>query len=65
MIAAIGANLVEDWYLPRQIVQRQVRVEPNPAAVARYDDGYRLFREAQTTFTPLAHRLSAAQRRPA
>ncbi len=65
LVASIGANLVEDWYLPRQIVQRQVRVEPNPQAVARYENGYRLFREAQTTLTPLAHRLSAAQRRPA
>jgi xylulokinase len=63
-VAAVGTNLVQDWYLPRQIVQRQARVEPHPETVARYEDGYRLFLDAQERLTPLAHGLSAGQRRP-
>jgi len=63
LVAAIGAGLVDDWHLPRRIVQKQTTIEPRPEAVRRYEEGYRLFRESQEALMPVAHELSAKQRR--
>jgi hypothetical protein len=37
-------------------------VEPIRTGVGRYEDAYRVFRQAQDTLTPIAHALSARQR---
>jgi xylulokinase len=45
-MAAIGAGMSDDWEGVTAFVSYGDRIEPDPATVALYDEGYRVFRQS-------------------
>ena len=65
VVAGVGAGVIASWDEPRRLARRAGLVEPEPARVRRYEEGYRRFREAREALTPLSHELARSQRAPA
>ncbi|MBX9593487.1 MAG: carbohydrate kinase, partial [Roseomonas sp.] len=58
-VAGVGVGAFEDWNAIGRFVTPAGRVEPDPAAVARYDAIHPLWRESYERLKPLFPKLAA------
>ncbi len=60
-VAAMGAGLVHRWDEIERFIARGATYQPRPAAAARYQRGFRLYRELYERLQPLLTELAALQ----
>lgn len=58
-VAGVGVGAFEDWNGIGRFVRPAARIDPDPAAMARYDAIYPLWRESYERLKPLFPRLAA------
>jgi xylulokinase len=60
IVAGVGTGAIVGWDMPQRLVRRDAVIPPRPELVARYDEAFQLFGEAQRAVTPISHALSRA-----
>ncbi|MCX6433754.1 MAG: FGGY family carbohydrate kinase [Actinobacteria bacterium] len=61
--AGIGVGLVPNWTAVNSLVRLGDPIEPDPAHVDTYNEGYEMFQELTSGLAPISHRLALRGRK--
>ena len=60
IVAGVGSGAIDGWDMPQRLLSRDVVIQPRPEHIARYDEAFQRFGDAQRAVTPISHALSRA-----